>query len=416
MKKLLSSFALAVLIFSLYGITNGRSIFFADSYMLRAHGVEASYWNPAKLAEDKYIDLWIPLSNSGIYIANNALDLETYNNFVSADTLYAADKEELLSKVDGSIRAVSSGSMSLWGFTMGNTALSSSVCYYGKGALSEKFLRLVLYGNTEDEYVFERQDNNISVMSFADVTYGFGDIKIPFIPESVPDIKIGFSASVLTGLYNVSTEDYKGVFSSDDNNGASIQQDIRLRAAVGGYGFKGMFGMYSQVSPHVEVGMTLDNIGGNINWNLVKEDLVYHFEADSVYVANLQEDLYTQTHSRTKAEAFKTVLPPEFRVAWLYHRKRLSLSADWVQGFKTSVVTSGIGRLSFATQVLPLPFLPISWGLSFGNSAAPMKVSYGAGIKTKTLEVGAAIQSYGAFFPGQTSKGISAAFNLRVWY
>ena len=50
MKNNLFAFLAALLLASpLLAFNTGKSILFADSYMLRAQGVEAAYWNPANL-------------------------------------------------------------------------------------------------------------------------------------------------------------------------------------------------------------------------------------------------------------------------------------------------------------------------------------------------------------------------------
>ncbi|NLK49293.1 MAG: hypothetical protein GX294_01440 [Candidatus Cloacimonetes bacterium] len=84
------------------GNSAGLPIFFADSYMLRARGVEANYWNPALL--NRMGELWLPALNTGISINNNALDLKYYNHIMDNKEISESDKEELLSRMDGSLR------------------------------------------------------------------------------------------------------------------------------------------------------------------------------------------------------------------------------------------------------------------------------------------------------------------------
>ncbi len=67
---LLTLFSL-LLLTALSAFNTGKSVFFADSYMLRAKGVEAAYWNPANLQQKKGIDFWLPITNLGICINNN---------------------------------------------------------------------------------------------------------------------------------------------------------------------------------------------------------------------------------------------------------------------------------------------------------------------------------------------------------
>jgi len=60
----------------------GKALLFSDSFMLRARGSEALYYNPA-LINERYTDVYLPGVNLGFYVNNNSLDLDTYN-FVMA--------------------------------------------------------------------------------------------------------------------------------------------------------------------------------------------------------------------------------------------------------------------------------------------------------------------------------------------
>lgn len=416
MKKYFVILCLAMSLNGLMGVNTSKSIFFADSYMLRAQGVEANYWNPAKLKEMKYVDLWFPGVNTGVFVGNNALDLDFYNYVMSRDVLTEEDKDELLSRFDRNLTIQATGNMSLFGFTTGNLALSSTANFYSKASVSKKYLRLMLNGNTDDEYNFTLANNNISSLSYADVTLGMGDLKMPFLPESFPEIKMGFSAGLLIGLYSLDTKDYHGYFGQNIDDGASLSQDITLRTGIGGYGFKGMLGMYSEITPNLEAGITLDNVASSLNWSLIKKDLNYKFEAQNVYVSNISEDFFTQSHEETDGEAFATELPPELRVALLYKLKFLSVSADYVQGFKDSVVTNKSGRLAMGLKLVPMKWLPITFGVSLPQGTNKLKTSYGIGLADKFVELGLAVQTYDSFLPGYSSKGLSFATNLRVWF
>ncbi|HNQ43373.1 MAG TPA: hypothetical protein PKI59_03050, partial [Candidatus Cloacimonadota bacterium] len=220
----------------------------------------------------------------------------------------------------------------------------------------------------------------------------------------------------LIGLYSLDTKDYHGYFAQNIDDGASLSQELTLRTGIGGYGFKGMFGLYSEVIPNLEAGITVDNIASSINWSLVKKELDYSFEADSVYVANVSEDFFTETHYERDGESFTTKLPPELRLAVMYTTKYASVSADYVQGFKDSIVTSKSGRLALGVELVPVKWLPITLGVSLPQGTNKLKTSYGFSLRDKFVELGVAVQSYDSIFPGTSSKGISFGTNLRIWF
>lgn len=416
MKRILIFLAMLLLAAILFGMPTGKSVFFADSYMLRASGVEANYWNPAALAESKYIDLWLPGLNSGAFAANNAFDLDTYNYIVGRDTLNLRDKEMILGKMDNSFRGRFSASLSAFGITMGNTAISSSIHYYGKASLSKRLLEVALYGNQESEYHFNKSDTYVSGIAYNDITYGMGGYKIPYLPEGFPEIKTGVSFSILTGIYNVQTRYYEGSFSSDVYSGINLNQEAIIRKGAGGFGFKAMVGVQSDITPKLKAGITLDNIFGRINWNLMKEDVRYKITADSIYIYNLEDDFYETVESSSKIGAYDTHFAPEMRMAVLYKLPYVDVSADWLQAFRESSVTDATGSLSLGLSAAPHPALPLSLGLSFGNSSRPYSISYGFGLKSKTNEIGFGIQSYDSMIPGMKSKGISVASSIRIWF
>ncbi|MDD4806635.1 MAG: hypothetical protein PHO35_07630, partial [Candidatus Cloacimonetes bacterium] len=142
MRKLILVLTVLSLTVSIAAMPSAKSIFYADSYMLRATGVEANYWNPARLQKGERTEYWLPGVNSAVAISNNALDLDTYNFFVSRDTLFSADKERLLRDVKGKLAVNGEASISIYGYTMSNAALSISSRVFAKAKAQEDILRL----------------------------------------------------------------------------------------------------------------------------------------------------------------------------------------------------------------------------------------------------------------------------------
>jgi len=412
MKKLLILLWGSIILYPLIaGSNTGLPLMYADSYMMRAYGSEANYWNPALLSEETG-DIWLPALNSGIFLANNALDLDFYNYIMEKGSISEADKQKLLDMMDGSAILSMSGQSSVLGFTLGNVALTSSVRYYAKAAISERFVELLLYGNEEDRtYEFTREHNHVSSLSYGDITVGMGDIRLP-LPQTIPDIRLGWSASLLVGIAELHTARYYGSFSSTID-GFSFHQDATLRKGGGGIGFKGMLGLVSEPIENLHVGVTLDNLLGEIRWGLVRENQHFRVAIDSVYVADLNEDLINYDTWTDKANAFSTKLPMEFRLGMLYKTRQISLSADYVQGFDESTVTSKVGRVSVGAELLPIPILPIHLGYSPGSSTFPWRVSYGVGLRILPFEFGLGLQTFESVLPSYSTKGLALASYFR---
>ena len=415
MKNNLFAFLATLLLASpLLAFNTGKSILFADSYMLRAQGVEAAYWNPANLVRQKHIDFWAPGLNMGVSVANNSFDLDTYNFIVGQDYLEDADKQLILNKINGSLHTEMEAQVSLFGFTLDNMSFSSALHAMGKLALSERYLELLLYGNTDSLYVFDKGTTDAKGISYVDFTFGAGGFEIPLLPSEYPVLRTGFSVSALVGVANADLTEFYGYLQSGWD-GITLHQDITLRTGFGGYGHKAMLGAACDLSQNLQLGLTLDNLWGKLTWSAVAEELQYSLVADSVYAVDIQDDFYVLRDERVAIADYATELPPEIRMAALWKDNKYSFSADYVQAFKHSAATSKVGRLSFGAQLLPLPFLPLNFGLALGNEAYPWRASYGFGLKSKGSEFGFSVQSIDSIFPGQKSKGVSFGSYIRLW-
>ncbi len=419
MKKLLLPLALLAGCALLSATTfTPKSLLFSDSYMLNARGCDANYWNPARLNKEDG-DIWLPGLNLGVVTGNNSIDLNLYNFITREDYLDDADKQRILDAIDERVAGGAGGQAVLFGFTMGNVALTSSVHLATKTAFDEKYLELLLYGNGDGSEVFEftAENNYAEGLSYLDLTVGVGDIRVP-LPEAIPDIKFGFAVSALGGIATTTTKHFEGYLSAN-LDGLTVSQDITQLAGAGGYGAKGLIGLYSEPVTNLHVGATLDNILGFIKWGLVREEFNYHFEADSLYALDLldgTEGLYTSSFEQTKADPFTTQIPMEMRLAAMYKVKQLSISADYIQGFGDSAETSRQGRFALGAELRPIPILSLFLGYGSPNESYPWRTSIGLGFNFKVIEFGLGIQSIEQFYPGYSSKGIALAtyFNIRT--
>ena len=124
MKRILILLLIVLAVLPLLGRSfTGRPMMFAGSYMMRAHGSEANYWNPALLDFDRR-DFWWPLLDTGVLMSNNTFDLDFYNRIMETGQITEADKDLLIKKMDGSLRLNMLTQASLLGFNLGGVALS----------------------------------------------------------------------------------------------------------------------------------------------------------------------------------------------------------------------------------------------------------------------------------------------------
>ncbi|MBW6514629.1 MAG: hypothetical protein K0B87_07725, partial [Candidatus Syntrophosphaera sp.] len=379
MKKPVFSLLLLLVLTALPATTfTSRSLLFADSYMLRAKGSEANYWNPALLNElDR--DFWLPVLNLGVYATNNSFDLALYNHIMDRDFLTEVDKQMILDAIDGKETFGLGVNMGLFGFTMGKLALSSSVQVGMRGSLSEEYLELLLMGNGDGSQVYEftEEENYLEALGHTDLTLGVGDIQLP-LPADLAPLRFGASASLLGGIGNAYTEEFYGRFSTSLEEGLGLEQNVTLRTGLAGYGFKGMLGVAWDPIENLSAGLTLDNIFGFINWQMETKDYTYRASVDSVYIADLGEDLediFTEESAEIEIDPYSTKLPPEMRLAAMYRLPFASVSADFVQGFGNSVNVNKQARVSLGAEFLPVAMLPLYLGFGTGHADYPWRVS-----------------------------------------
>ncbi|MFO8144864.1 MAG: DUF5723 family protein [Candidatus Syntrophosphaera sp.] len=403
-----------------------KSLLFADSFMLRAKGSDANYWNPALLnKEDRNISL--PALNTAIMLGNNSFDLDFYEYFVNLEYLEEKDKERILDAIDEKIAINLASNVGIFGFTIGKMALSSSAHLAATSAISEDYLELLLYGNgmvdstnVDSTLVFEfkKDDNYLEAQSYVDLTFGMGDIRVP-LSDTIAPLRFGISGSILAGAGDIHTQEYEGAFHTSLSEGMSLNQKIRMRTGLGGIGFKSLLGVAWDPVQNLSTGVTLDNVLGFINWQMECAEYSYEVDADSIYVVDYEEDLadiFPEDYTETEIESYTTRLPMEMRLAALYRFPWVSLSTDLVKGFGNSAYVSEDPRFSFGAEFTPLEVLPIKIGFATGNDIYPWRASYGIGLKIKAVEFGFGLQSIESILPGMSSKGVALAtyFNLRI--
>ncbi len=402
----------------------GKSLLFADSYLLRATGAEANYWNPALLARGHGVT-WLPLLNTGIIIANNSLDLDLYNYVMSVeDTLTAADKDKILNAIDEKLALNAEAQISVFGITTGRIGLTSTLQLAAEGAFSEDYLELLLKGNPGDSLHidFTNQDNYGSATAYVDFTFGMGDFRIPTGGKFGP-VRLGASLSLLGGLVDAYTRDYSGEFESS-LEGLTLKQNVTLRTAgipdsldsvdpmelagFAGLGYKAMLGAAWDPLPNLSVGLSLDNILGRIRWTKECRQTSYVAEIEDVYLTDLDSLEVFDDPVDMEIAAYTTKFPLELRLGGMYTLPRIgSFSADLLAPLQDSDRYRGGTRLSLGAEFNPLPWLPVYLGWNLGNKDYPWRFSYGLGLETGLLEFGLGVQCIESVIPGYSSKGLA---------
>ncbi|MBW6515892.1 MAG: hypothetical protein K0B81_04650 [Candidatus Cloacimonetes bacterium] len=388
---------------------SGSSLALAGSYSLRASGSEANYWNPANFAYPSTYDTEIMLINSYISLNNNALSIGKYNDY-NGTYLTDKDKQDIVNSLQNRLLVNSSFSHYLLGFSFNRFAISSKINLFAQGNLSAKYVELLLLGNEYDRsYSFGKDKNNLEALGYIDFTIGFSPYSFILIDYL---IHTGIALSYLTGLGVLTTEDYEGILNVSDD-GVQLEQNITMKNGLSGYGFKSMIGFRSDINENLSIGLSIDNLAGFINWTSNTERRYYSASIDSLYIIDLDEDIFDHSEIKEEIGHFKTYLPVFTRISVLYRLENVDLSLDWKQGYVNSVLTSKTPEISMGTEYYLTPYIPLRMGFRPGLGAEPYNLTYGLGFETKSFEFNLGINSIGALIPSTYSKGIAVAISSK---
>ncbi len=422
MKKITFLLGIILLVSSLNAYTNAASMALADSYSLRANGIEAGYWNPANLYDDDEKGYELYLLNTGLSLSSNLLSISLYNE-INGDTLTIATRKDILSKFDNSLQVNANLRYSLLGYSFNQHSLSAGLTVSALGKVSKQYLELLLLGNTETynhNYTFTRKNNGFRMLSYADLTYAASSKTLADIIPSLdyvkwlPDIKVGYSFSGLIGLSEADITKYDSHFSTNDSTGIHLDQSIKARYGLGGYGMKLKFGMKSEVYKNLNVGITFDNLIGFVKWIGKTEAAEFNVSTDSVFVSDLSDNFVTQSDTTYSIGSYETTLPPILHFAALYKYDKATFSLDWNQNLGSGIIYSNEPEVSIGSEYYALPYLPIRFGFAFGNINRNHKFSYGIGYEGNRFSIGIGFESVSQLFPNSDSKNLSFGITSKL--
>lgn len=404
-------------LYSLFAVSTPRSLPFSDSYQQRAFGTDALYWNPANLGQNHDTSDFY-FMNMGIQISNNILDLDKYN-YYTGRYLTQSDKDDLLGEIEGKLNLTVDYHQVIIAKSFNHFAFGVGLNATGSGNLSEDFMKLALEGSSDSvSYRFDKDENNVQGLSYVDFSFGAGGYPLSGIFPKLasyshyPEVYWGTTASILYGIAAYSTSSYNGVFSTGDV-GMNLNQDITLKEGYNGIGAKLGFGIRSEVIPHLNAGLFLDNIVGFIHWSGSTKKHQYTVEGDSIYFADLGDDFYTSADTSWSIPSYSSSLPLALSFGLKYDFPAWVLSLDWIENLQDSNIGVVSPKLSFGLEYQGLSHFPLQLGLTVPNADQPLQFAYGVCFRNKQFETGIGIKTYGSIVPGYHSKGVSLSFHGR---
>jgi len=398
---------------------------FSNSYLQRSTGVEALYWNPARLniIPTQRELMILPFAAS---IENNVISLNLYNEIVT-DKTEESMKRDIMKNMDNELRLRGNASVIVGGFVNNNWGVATATNVIAHGNLDKRYVDLLLYGNYDDKYFgpdsrldFNHSNNNFSVMAYQDFTVGYGGYMLDI--QGLPPIYFGASLSFLLGFASMETRDFAGSYEVSDDL-LFLDQRIIHRSATSGTGFKLAFGLSADIieideNQKFTVGMSFDNVLGNITWDggaeetimTIRDELV--IEKNKPLISYLDEGLFDQTDETYSIASYSTKLPFIFRFGTAYINNDFSVSLDYAQHFGGHEAVHNNPKISLGLEQVVFDWMPLQFGVRLPSGELPASFSYGIGYRTERFECGIGYKSIGTLL-GNSSKGVAFSYTMK---
>ncbi len=397
-------------------------------------GVDALSWNPANLANERgnTAELNLLSINAGLY--NSSFSLRNYNRYFTEEGhggfWSVSDKNAILDLIpDDGLSVRLDNSVNLLGFAVNNFAFAMQVEAMGEARVEAKRpLEIALFGEDLDTLYTYNKKKLLSADFYSAVKLTFGyafpfkakdlfdlDDKIPGLEEVAVGLNFNYYMGLAAGQIERSSLNARRV------NAEVVSYDVnmQLRTASVDDGFpagKGVgfdLGINALYKKDWRFALALKNIIGSINWDgtpertiLIEQDYTNLYEDEDEVDYSLSEDTTLSINS------FRTPLPKTMMIGASYvFRPDLTFTMDWHQGFDSYFGNTTTPRLGFATQYLPLNWLALRGGMSFGGKEGFL-MGLGAGAQLPVFEFDISYGLHRALFPTY-ARGILTAMTIK---
>jgi hypothetical protein len=238
----------------------------------------------------------------------------------------------------------------------------------------------------------------------------------PDLMENIPNIYFGASLRLLCGFISLETADYTGSFDAQDE-GMNLYQEIIIRSGQIGFGFKMALGFSSEVyeideNHNISVGLTFDNIFGQISWSKDLEETHYIIESEEKFLNQLDRDFYDEHERSYSISSFTSTLPFNVKMGVLYRFNDFSFSLDYSQNFGSSHAYFYSPEVTMGAEYVIAGWLPLQLGMRLPNKDSHAKYSLGAGLRFDRFECGFGYKGVGSLF-GDKTKGLAVSTYMK---
>lgn len=396
-------------------MNTGRNKALGSAAMGAMFGVRAPSWNPANLGfmGNPEFSLYAPGSFAFSFGNNSFTPQYITDTFVEGDTLYEADKEEIIGKLDADRFGVFTAiNIPVFAFSIKNFALNIDTHTYGKVELPADLIKMALTGPVAETY-YDLGNVSEEFMGYGTLALSLAKPLTP--PEDFSEFALGMSFKYFYGAAYSVLEQHEGhiLIDYDVVDAAGIFVN-KLSTRGDGVGLDlAAAGIYEPYDLYL--GLTLGNIIGTINWTDVETQEFSFDKLDGVNQDSLSNPDYWKHFFNSADTTYESgdisSAAPMFimlSAARNYSHDNIRLFASYYQGLNESPAHSYKPRLSFGSEFYHLKVLPLRLGLVLGGlQTLEFTSGFGVNLPGANLDFGFSWQR--GLFLG--AEGFSANFS-----
>lgn len=395
-------------------INNGRTVGLAAAGSGMMYGANAAGWNAANLGMKDNPNFSMSLLSMGFSFGNNSFTPEYISDsFIEGDTLFDEDKQDIIGKLDSDgLKLFPQIGIPIFGISVLDYALN--VDFHGHSFIQfpTDIFEMALYGPQVDEY-YDLSKFNASGEGYTTVSLSAAKSLTP--PEFLNELSVGATFKFISGNGYGGIDEASGkILVSHDN----LETDgaFKLIHSTSGDGVGLDLSVASRTAfEDIYVGLTLGNLIGEIRWTDAEIDEFTFFHEGAINMEKIQDkgyidSLFTDSDTTYAAADFTTSMP---RYVLLSASKQLltdwtDFYFSWYQGLNDSPAHNTTPKISVATEISYISFLPLRLGMSFGGlEKTVLSTGFGIDIPSWKMDFGFAWQR-GLFFGAE---GLSIGFS-----
>ncbi len=402
---------------------SARSSALAGSFMARARGYEAAFWNPANLGLPEGPAWSVGLPAASAFLDNNSLSYgqiaDLYGEFIDDAT-----KSQLLADVrrddpDRMFELDFDVGGHVLGFSLGRFAVALGVVGAGSLALSPDALELLLFGNVGEDGTgrdFRLDGSQAQAWSLSGASISYAQ---PFTIPALEWLGMRFSVggTVRYGLaHGLAHLADRGSLLTSDPISLDIEAEVLNSTSVDAGRLWAVDLGAAMDWNSLVVGLSLHNALANVTWNeddfeVTEYSFVADFDSTTLADTTLAfAELDAESQERVLAFLEQADVPKRLRLGGLYRvSSLLSLSGDYTARIGGNLRAGWERSFAVGAELRPVGSLPLRAGLA--TDFAGVALTGGLGVYAGFVHTDFSIGRWGVL----GGDGLAVALSISVW-